>query len=396
MGHHASCAVFLCAAVLLAASGQSSLDALLATFRVLGDVPLSEWRSGLDAAMPPYANTNDGSSPWVVLFDSPPPSIFSTGENIWRSGPYAIAPPYANANDGSLPWGELFDSPPPSIFSTGENMWRSGPYATAPPYANANDDLSPWVELFQYIPPSVFTGENMGAAPYPASGSREAAAFREAAGLLNNMTKLDDGLGGRLNGHGVVWLHLSRALLALCLLTICRWARLQQGICRWARLQPGIFQRRSQGLRTGFPTPRGARGITWSMACLVRVLPLLCLGSPVYAPLSNVYDVAAGTQLPVLGATSMTMRVELLEVDRYDNGSRLVRLAVDPGTRITSSRGRGDDMDMHSFPAFFTQAVSLPTMNSTLAPRGEEVDPSFPTPDLAGRRYAARIPPPQE
>jgi hypothetical protein len=71
---------------------------------------------------------------------------------------------------------------------------------------------------------------------------------------------------------------------------------------------------------------------------------------------SAVYDVAASSQLPTLGAANMNMQVEVLEVERYENGSRLLRLAVEPGTRITNRHSRGDDLDMHSFPAFFTQA----------------------------------------
>ena len=71
------------------------------------------------------------------------------------------------------------------------------------------------------------------------------------------------------------------------------------------------------------------------------------------------YDVEAASYLPTIGAVGLSMRVQLMEVERPrglpGENSRFFRLAVEPGSRITNKHGVSEDPNMHTHPVFFSQ-----------------------------------------
>ena len=71
------------------------------------------------------------------------------------------------------------------------------------------------------------------------------------------------------------------------------------------------------------------------------------------------YDVEAASQLPTVGAVGLSMRVQLVEVERphvLPGASRMFRLAIEPGSRITNKHGVSEDPgNLHTHPVFFSQ-----------------------------------------
>ena len=69
------------------------------------------------------------------------------------------------------------------------------------------------------------------------------------------------------------------------------------------------------------------------------------------------YYVEAASYLPTMGAVGMSMHVQLVEVERppmLPGVSRMFRLAVEPGSRITNKHGVSEDPNMHTHPVFFS------------------------------------------